>query len=90
LNSLGFIDRTTSEIVSNQNLTKICTHTGIAYYINGNPSLHGEQSPKTMTATVEAIIAAVFLDSGKTIETVRTVMASLGLEAPTTTSNDRC
>jgi ribonuclease-3 len=86
LNSLGFIDRTTSDIVSNQNLAEICTYTGIAHYINGNPSQPGEQSPKTRTATIEAILAAVFLDSGKSIESVRTAMASLGLEAPTATS----
>jgi ribonuclease-3 len=71
--------------VSNQNLADICSSTGIADYINGNPSHLGEQSPRTKTASIEAIIAAVFLDSGKDIESVRTMMAALGLEAPTTT-----
>ncbi|KAG9245654.1 putative RNAse III [Calycina marina] len=84
--SRGFIDRTTSEIVSNQNLAEICTSTTIAYYINGIPSQRGEQPPKTRTATIEAILAAVLLDSGKSIESVRSVMAALGLDAPTVRS----
>ncbi|KAL3418457.1 RNase iii [Phlyctema vagabunda] len=79
--SRGFIDRTISAIVSNQNLAEICIDTTIVHYINGNPSQRGEQSPVTRSATIEAILAAVFWDSGRSIEDVRTVMESLGLEA---------
>ncbi|PQE03004.1 hypothetical protein CJF31_00002835 [Rutstroemia sp. NJR-2017a BVV2] len=81
----GTISNVADSIVSNQNLAEVCTDTGIALYINGNLSHVGEQSPKTKTATIEAILAAVFLDSGKNIETVRTAMASLGLAAPAAT-----
>ncbi|CZT52105.1 related to RNAse III [Rhynchosporium secalis] len=71
----------TDNIVSNENLAGICTTTGLAQYINGNPSQWGEQQTKTKTATIEAIFGAVFLDSGKKIDCVRTAMAALGLGA---------
>ncbi|PQE16012.1 hypothetical protein CJF32_00004919 [Rutstroemia sp. NJR-2017a WRK4] len=83
--SRGAINAVIDSIVSNRNLTDICTNTGIAHYINGNLSHFGEQSPRTKTATIEAILAAVYLDSGRNIENVRTTMASLGLAAPAAT-----
>ncbi|XMA14618.1 hypothetical protein WAI453_007409 [Rhynchosporium graminicola] len=79
--SRGVISQRTNNIVSNQNLAGICTTTGLAQYINGNPSQWGEEQTKTKTATIEAILGAVFLDSGKKIDCVRTAMAALGLDA---------
>ncbi|KAL2065217.1 hypothetical protein VTL71DRAFT_2886 [Oculimacula yallundae] len=84
--SRGVIDCTMQATVSNQNLTDICTSTSVARYINGNPSHVGAQSPKTKTATIEAVLGAVFLDSGKNIDSVRTAMIALGLHAPTATT----
>jgi ribonuclease-3 len=85
LSSLGGINDVVVSIVSNQNLAKICTDTGIAHYINRNHSQPGEQSRRTTSATIEAILAAVYLDSGKNIDEVRAAMTSLGLAAPAAT-----
>ncbi|PQE13240.1 hypothetical protein CJF30_00003113 [Rutstroemia sp. NJR-2017a BBW] len=83
--SLGSISNLTDSIVANQNLADICTNTGIVGYINGNQSHVGAQSPRTTSATIEAILAAVYLDSGKNIDDVRAAMTSLGLAAPAAT-----
>ncbi|CAJ2509778.1 Uu.00g056780.m01.CDS01 [Anthostomella pinea] len=40
----------------NARLTAICDATGLAAYINGNPSQHGFVSPRTRADTVEAVI----------------------------------
>ncbi|TVY55577.1 Ribonuclease 3 [Lachnellula cervina] len=79
--SRGAIDSTTQLIVSNNNVAQVCNDTGITQCINGNPSQLGVQSPKTRAATVEAILAAVFQDSGNDIDEVRRVMNILGLNA---------
>jgi ribonuclease-3 len=67
--------------VSNHNLAEKCNDAGVTQYINGNPAHVGEQAPKTRAATVEAIIAAIYLDSGRNLDIVKRVMGALGLDA---------
>ena len=62
---------------SNANLDRIGRLHGLEAYICRNPSQRGHISPVTMTATVEAILGAVYLDGG--ISNVGQVMQRLGL-----------
>jgi ribonuclease-3 len=68
-----------SEIVSNKNLDMIGRRNRIDSLVNRNPSQQGIVSEVTLTATVEAIIGAVYLDSGRSTAEVRRVMERLGL-----------
>lgn len=77
------IDTAIQNIVSNNNLAERCTTTGLTEFINVNPSQGKEKPPKTRAATVEAVLAAVYTDSGRNISTVQQVMHVLGLDAPT-------
>lgn len=79
---LGSIDQAVQSIVSNNNLAERCTATGITQFINVNPSQGNEKAPKTRSATVEAVLAAVYTDSGRNIVKVQEVMHALGLDAP--------
>lgn len=67
------------DVGSNANLDRIGRQNGLHKYVNMNPSQGHAVSPITMTATVEAILGAVYLDSG--MEDVRKVMQTLGLRA---------
>jgi len=44
-----------------------------------NPGHRGPVSQATLSTTVEAIIGAVYLDSEKNLDAVRTFMEALGL-----------
>ena len=76
---LGIISNAVSRIGSNSNLDQCGRMNGLEHFINKNPSQGNNVSPVTMTATVEAILAAVYYDSGRTTDNVRTVMDTLGL-----------
>ena len=65
------------QVGSNVNLDRIGRIHGLDGFICRNPSQGGHISPATMTATVEAILGAVYLDSG--VESVSQVMQTLGL-----------
>lgn len=65
------------EVGSNANLDRAGRLHGLDAFISRNPSQGRQISPVTMTATVEAILGAVYLDSG--IDRVSEVMETLGL-----------
>ncbi len=67
-----------SEVGANANLSGVCHSTGLAAFINKNKASWGAVSPATGSATVEAVLAAVFLDSGS-MDAVKQVMNTLGL-----------
>ena len=48
----------------NQHLQHVCDASGLTPCIEGNPSQKTWVSPKTKTATVEAVIAAAHYDGG--------------------------
>jgi len=73
------MNTTTSRVASNRNLDRVGQLNNLDQLINGNPSQWGVVSEVTMTATFEAILGAVYLDSGNTTTEVRRVMQVLGL-----------
>ena len=62
---------------SNANLDRVGRLHGLDAFVCRNPAQGAHVSPITMTATVEAILGAVYLDGG--IESVSEVMEILGL-----------
>ncbi|KAK6384337.1 hypothetical protein LTS17_001900 [Exophiala oligosperma] len=64
---------------SNQNLNEIGAECGFSRYIKLNPCQKGAAPPTTMASTVEAIIGAVWEDSGKDLDRVRGVVRALHL-----------
>ena len=65
------------QVGSNANLDRMGRLHGLDAFVCRNPAQAGQISPVTMTATVEAILGAVYLDSG--IDDVSRVMQTLGL-----------
>ncbi|PVH77294.1 ribonuclease III [Cadophora sp. DSE1049] len=67
-------------IASNRNLNDCGQANGLSNFINkGRQFANGEIPPRTMSATVEALIGAVFMDSGESLEAVKVAMRGLGL-----------
>ena len=70
-------NRIRQSVADNSNLDRIGRGTGIVAFVNQDRSTRGLVSPITMTATVEAVLGAVYLDSN--MDTVKRVMNTLGL-----------
>ncbi|KAI7197793.1 hypothetical protein KC363_g169 [Hortaea werneckii] len=68
-----------SSIGSNANLAAAARLHGIEACVLTNPGHRGPVSQATLSTTVEAIIGAVYLDSEKNLDAVRTFMEALGL-----------
>ena len=68
-------------IGSNNNLDRVGRVHGLDAYVHINPG-GNTVAPNTMAATVEALLGAIYLDSGHDIEAVNAVMNRLGLRAP--------
>lgn len=66
-----------SSLTSNANLDRVGRDLGLTRFISNNPSQHNVVNPTTMTATVEAIIAAAYLDGG--VEAANAVINTFGL-----------
>ena len=76
----GIAQQLLSRVGENQFLADQARQLNLAPYINVNPSSQGELlSPAVLKATVAAILAAVWLDSDKTVSEVRRVMGNMGL-----------
>lgn len=71
-----------SSIASNDNLGRRGFELGLEKFIQGNPAQRGEVSTRTMATTLEAIIGAIFIDSGSSYSVLSDVMARLGLGWP--------
>lgn len=70
-------DQIRQQVGGNPNLDRIGRATGLVAFVVHSPSSLGVVSRITMSATVEAILGAVYLDSD--MNTVRRVMTTLGL-----------
>ena len=74
---LGRASDIVQRVGSNANLDRVGRLHGLDVFVCRNPSQGNQISPITMTATVEAILGAVYLDGG--IGSVSEVMEILGL-----------
>ena len=64
-------------VSSNSNMDRVARRHGLDNFVNGNRSQGGMISANVMTATLEAIVGAVYLDGG--LDQVKRVMRNLGL-----------
>ncbi|KFX86881.1 hypothetical protein V490_08759 [Pseudogymnoascus sp. VKM F-3557] len=77
--TIGAMNNVVQVIESNANVERIGRQIHIDEIVNRNPSQQGSVSPGTITDTVKAILGAVYLDSGRSIDSVRLVMVNFGL-----------
>lgn len=68
-----------SSIGSNSKLAKTARENGIEAYVITNPGHRGPVSDGVLATTVETIIGAIYLVSGKDMATVKESMAVVGL-----------
>ncbi|RMY72591.1 hypothetical protein D0863_04427 [Hortaea werneckii] len=73
-----------ASIGSNANLAAAARLHGIEVCVLTNPGHRGPVSQATLATTVEAIIGAVYLDSEKDLDAVRTLLDALGLSIAST------
>ena len=64
-------------VLTNSNMDRVARLQGLDRFVNRNPSQGQMVSANVLTATLEAIIGAVWLDSD--LATVKRVMRTLGL-----------
>ncbi|KAL2358725.1 RNAse III [Cryomyces antarcticus] len=67
------------DIGGNASLARVGHECAISHYIVTHPGHFGRVSDKVVAATVEAIIGAIYVDSGKDIAVVKSAMEALGL-----------
>ncbi|KFY98408.1 hypothetical protein V500_01677 [Pseudogymnoascus sp. VKM F-4518 (FW-2643)] len=79
LRDAGDMQNSLSYIGSNANLDRVGRLNNLDAIVNRNPSQPGVVAANTLTATFEALIGAVYLDSGGTTTRARLVMGKLGL-----------
>jgi hypothetical protein len=66
-------------IGSNRHLDKCGRAAGLDKFVNRNRNTKGIVPKGTMSATVEALIGAVFIDSGESLQAVKGAITGLGL-----------
>lgn len=74
---IGVMTNAQNTRATNENLAQIGFSLGIDAYIQLNPSSQGVVNERLMATTMEAIIGAVYLDSGKNVMTTRLVVIRL-------------
>lgn len=65
--------------MSNTNLARVARESGLVEFMVVNPRNPVQASSKLAATLVEAIIGAVWIDSGESIVAVRNVMETLGI-----------
>lgn len=75
----GSMSNIITNIGSNANLERVGRRVHLQELVNTNPSQAGQVSTVTLTATLEAILGAVYIDCSNRAELVLVVMARLGL-----------
>ena len=68
-----------SNLASNNALSNVAAEKGLYKYIIKNPCQYGEVPPNTRAPTTEAIIGAVWYDSGKDVKQVQAVFSALNI-----------
>ncbi|EMD85659.1 hypothetical protein COCC4DRAFT_208854 [Bipolaris maydis ATCC 48331] len=62
----------------NTKLSQIAHRSGISSYITKNPSQEGQVPQETAASTIEALVGAIYLDSGKDISMVKKALKVIG------------
>ncbi|KAJ5785507.1 uncharacterized protein N7503_010719 [Penicillium pulvis] len=75
--SIHIMTKAQNTRATNENLAQIGFSLGIDAYIQLNPSSQGVVNERLMATTMEAIMGAVYLDSGKNAMTTRLVVIRL-------------
>lgn len=78
---IGVADGRLQAIAGNTNLARVGRECGLDPHIITNPGHRGPISDKTLATTVEAILGAVFRDSGKDLVAVKNAMQKMGIDA---------
>lgn len=73
------MQNTLSYVGSNANLDRVGRQNNLEAIVNRNPSQPGTIAANTLTATLEALLGAIYLDSGRTTTRARLMMEELGL-----------
>lgn len=76
------ISKVISVKASNANLAEVGMGNALDRLVYTNPAQHGVLSPRTMATAVEAILGAVYVDSGEDVQAVRSTMEALQLTWP--------
>ncbi|EMD67299.1 hypothetical protein GGP41_007213 [Bipolaris sorokiniana] len=66
------------DLCRNTKLSQVAQESGISSHITLNPCQQGRVSQETAASTVEALVGAVYLDSGKDISKVKDVLETIG------------
>jgi ribonuclease-3 len=77
LTSPGDGTKMVSDRGSNDELSRLAVERGLDRYIVQNPSQNGSLSSTTLATTIEAIVGAVWIDSGKNFNKVSHVIRTL-------------
>lgn len=62
----------------NTKLSQVAQRSGISSYITKNPCQSGLVPQETAASTIEALVGAVYLDSGEDISTVKKALKAIG------------
>lgn len=76
----GFGFKIVSTVGSNANLATVARDIGLEPCVITAPGHRGEVSQNTLATTLEALLAAIYRDSGKD-EAVKTFMTAIGIKA---------
>lgn len=76
----GVADSRLQAIAGNTNLARVGHECNLDAHIVTHPGHRSAISNKTLATTVEALLGAIFLDSGKDLEAVKTAMETMGIE----------
>jgi ribonuclease-3 len=63
----------------NKKLNEVAQASGLVKHVVKNPCQHGQVPQETAASTVEALVGAVYLDSGEDMEIVKKVLEAINL-----------
>lgn len=61
----------------NRKLNQVAQKSGLVEYVVKNPCQQGQVPQATAASTVEALVGAVYLDSGKNMEIIRKMLEAI-------------
>ncbi|EUC39445.1 hypothetical protein COCMIDRAFT_10509 [Bipolaris oryzae ATCC 44560] len=62
----------------NTKLSQVAQRSKISTYVTKNPCQEGQVPQETAASTIEALVGAIYLDSGKDMSTVKKVLKAIG------------